>query len=187
MSQFYHRLSGCEGWEGAQTQLGESLSSIRGWRWSSWIAAATADLPHRCILEEQCCNPLLSLTYLSDQLDKNPAYLSMLYKSHTNTNILDRITYLRVEKAKALLAGSTLKTYEIARQVGYCEPSYFTKLFKRVVGQTRARFAPSIRRGGYEASHLAFWACGGADWGIFFLLSSRPAACCWFGTAGIFC
>lgn len=40
----------------------------------------------------------------------------------------------RIQQAKILMLSSNAKSYEIAYQVGYHDPHYFSSLFKRVTG-----------------------------------------------------
>lgn len=47
---------------------------------------------------------------------------------------------LRMEQARELLAYSTLSVGEIAAQLGYDDPLYFSRLFRRTVGQTPSEF-----------------------------------------------
>jgi two-component system response regulator YesN len=66
-----------------------------------------------------------------------PSYLSKLFKQETGLTLTDYITEMRLRKAKYLLKNSPdLKIHEIGAEVGYGDPAYFNKLFKRVVGVT---------------------------------------------------
>ncbi|MNC64746.1 Arabinose operon regulatory protein [compost metagenome] len=70
-----------------------------------------------------------------------PTYLSKLFKQETGYTITDYITEVRLHHAKQLLSQHQhLKVQEIGRQVGYADPAYFNKLFKRMVGVTPAEF-----------------------------------------------
>ena len=40
----------------------------------------------------------------------------------------------RIEKAKELLAQTTLKVYEISEKVGFTDYHYFLKIFKKITG-----------------------------------------------------
>ncbi|MNF06411.1 HTH-type transcriptional regulator YesS [compost metagenome] len=66
----------------------------------------------------------------------HPSYLSRLYKLETGENIRDYISRLKMEKAVLLLQTSTRKIYEISIEVGYQNPHYFIKLFKKHFGFT---------------------------------------------------
>ncbi|WP_128658057.1 response regulator transcription factor [Paenibacillus sp. 598K] len=73
----------------------------------------------------------LSLSRLSDVVYLNPAYLSVLYKQQTGTNLSEYIAEARLDKAKALLDGTLLRIHEIAAAVGFETAGYFTRFFKK--------------------------------------------------------
>ncbi|AZK48399.1 response regulator [Paenibacillus lentus] len=74
---------------------------------------------------------LASMVYLT------PSYLSKLFKQETGMTITDYLIEVRLKKAKLLLKTcSDMKIHEIGCEVGYPDPSYFNKLFKRIVGVT---------------------------------------------------
>ncbi len=53
------------------------------------------------------------------------------------------IRYVRLQRAKQLLAESNLTVSEIAYQVGYKDPSYFTKVYKKTFGQLPRESQPA--------------------------------------------
>lgn len=76
-----------------------------------------------------------TLAYLAEKVYLNPKYLSRLFKDETGITITDYLLHTRIAKAKELLIGNLdMKIYEIAGAVGYEEPDFFNKLFKRAVG-----------------------------------------------------
>lgn len=77
-----------------------------------------------------------SVQMISDMLGMHPAYLSRLYKLETGENISEFINRKKMERAAQLLKGSTLKIYEISIEVGYQNPNYFIKVFKKHFGTT---------------------------------------------------
>ena len=97
---------------------GTAVESVK--RWISANYNQHADL-----------NTLANMVYLT------PSYLSKLFKQETGLTLTDYITEIRLRKAKHLLKNAPdLKVHEIGAEVGYCDPAYFNKLFKRVVGVT---------------------------------------------------
>lgn len=82
----------------------------------------------------------LSLTMIGEGLNRNPTYLSALYKKQTGVNILDFITEARMKQAKEYLQETTMKSYEIAEKIGYGDASYFTKIFRRTVGMSPTEY-----------------------------------------------
>lgn len=77
----------------------------------------------------------ISLSKIAKKLFISKSYLSMLFREKTGRNVVDYITFVKIERAKILLEDRSLKNYEIASKLGYSD-EYFTKLFKRVVGMT---------------------------------------------------
>ncbi|MCL1964565.1 MAG: AraC family transcriptional regulator [Firmicutes bacterium] len=63
-------------------------------------------------------------------------YFSYLFKRDVGESLWAYLTSIRMSKAKTLLSDTNLKSLEIAYQVGYDNPSYFAKLFKKLNGQT---------------------------------------------------
>ncbi|MDF2653101.1 MAG: hypothetical protein K0Q73_8906 [Paenibacillus sp.] len=78
----------------------------------------------------------LSLNRLADLVQFNPSYLSRLYKQETDMGLLNFIQQCRINKAKELLDGSSLKVYEIAEKVGYESRLSFVRMFKGQMGMT---------------------------------------------------
>lgn len=80
-------------------------------------------------------NALAHMVYLT------PSYLSKLFKQETGLTLTDYIIEIRIRRAKQLLKQSPdLKVHEIGAEVGYADPAYFNKLFKRVVGVTPSEY-----------------------------------------------
>jgi transcriptional regulator GlxA family with amidase domain len=66
--------------------------------------------------------------------------LKRRFKAATGTTLIEYLQNLRVEEAKRLLESGQLPVDEISAQVGYDDPSFFRRLFKRRTGLTPARY-----------------------------------------------
>ncbi len=82
----------------------------------------------------------IALEDISRAVNLSPFYFSRFYKEETGVNFIDRLTGIRMDKAKELIADSTLSMKDVARTVGYSDPNYFSKLFKKVVGTTASEY-----------------------------------------------
>ncbi|MFD0712876.1 response regulator [Paenibacillus sp. GCM10027626] len=82
----------------------------------------------------------ISLDTLAREVFVSPVYLSFLFKQVKGMNVTDYLTQVRLDRAKELLRGASVKTYEIARLVGYQDEKYFSRLFKKKVGMTPSEF-----------------------------------------------
>ncbi|MCQ6561511.1 response regulator [Paenibacillus mendelii] len=78
----------------------------------------------------------LSLHEVADAVHLTPNYLANLFKLRTGETILNVLSGIRMDKAKELLRNTDMKTYEIARAVGFADAKYFGQVFKKVVGAT---------------------------------------------------
>ncbi|MBO4902251.1 MAG: response regulator [Lachnospiraceae bacterium] len=82
----------------------------------------------------------ISLDDVSREVDISPYYFSKLFKEETGENFIEYVTNIRIEKAKQLLASSRLSMKEICAQVGYADPNYFSRIFKKTVGVTPTEY-----------------------------------------------
>jgi two-component system, response regulator YesN len=78
----------------------------------------------------------LSLKTLSQRFHVNAVYLGQRFQKEVGSVFSDYINQLRIEKAKIMLKESHLKAGEIGKRVGYTDPTYFYKQFKKYVGLT---------------------------------------------------
>ncbi|MDF2908006.1 MAG: AraC family transcriptional regulator [Herbinix sp.] len=74
----------------------------------------------------------LSISTIAEHVFLTPNYVSLIFKQTTQMTVIEYITKVRIEKAKELLKSPDLKIFEIAEMVGYPNPRYFSKVFKKV-------------------------------------------------------
>ena len=60
--------------------------------------------------------------------------------------IHEEIQHVRIERAKELLATTGLEIKQVAQQSGFRYVSYMTRVFRRVLGETPARYRARMRR-----------------------------------------
>ncbi|MFN7252280.1 MAG: response regulator [Anaerobacillus sp.] len=73
----------------------------------------------------------LSLQKISDFVYLHPTYLSKIYKDETGETLSDYICRIRMGKAAHLLRHTHQKINDISKKVGYSNPSYFIKVFRK--------------------------------------------------------
>ncbi len=83
----------------------------------------------------------LQLSDVAEKVDISAAYLSNLFSRHLRKSFVDHLTQIRIEKAKKLLKEHTYSIKEISSLVGYQDPNYFSRLFKRQTGVSPTEFS----------------------------------------------
>lgn len=68
------------------------------------------------------------------------AYLFRVFKAETGKGIIEYFIDLKIELAKQLLSEDGRSVKEIAAELGFNEPNYFTKTFKRITGMTPSAY-----------------------------------------------
>ena len=79
-------------------------------------------------------NENLSVEVVSREFHYSRTRLSVLFKNATGQTINEYITRKRIEKAKQLLLEGKLSVTQIAREVGYSSPQYFSRRFSQITG-----------------------------------------------------
>ncbi len=88
----------------------------------------------------------ICLDSLSEHLNINSSYFCKIYRQTTGSTFIERLTRVRLEKAKTLLQSTDCMVYDIAEKVGYRNPEYFCRLFKKTTGLTPMQFRVSSQR-----------------------------------------
>lgn len=89
----------------------------------------------RNAVRERMANPKLKMDDLGDELGISRVQLYRKVKVLTGLSPVDLLKQMRLERAKVLLNSSTKTISEIAYEVGFSTPSYFTSCFKKQYGK----------------------------------------------------
>jgi two-component system, response regulator YesN len=82
----------------------------------------------------------LTLTGVADKVGVTSGYLSTLFSQTLDCGFIDYLNKVRIDRACNFLHDNQLKTYEVAYKVGFHDEKYFTKVFKRVTGQSPSQY-----------------------------------------------
>jgi two-component system response regulator YesN len=81
---------------------------------------------------------------VADHVYVSQWHLSKLINRQLNQSFFDILARMRVDRAKALLADSSLRIHAVAEQVGYVDVAHFSKSFKRLEGVTPGEYRDSL-------------------------------------------
>jgi two-component system response regulator YesN len=148
-----------------------ALEDIRAWE--SWSAYAFDLLLRRAARSRSNPDSLpldMAVKYIDEHYTEgiqlidaaaaarvSPAYLSRLFSEYFKIGFIDYITERRIEKAEKLIRGSRMNMKEIAFAVGYQDPNYFSKIFKKVMGMLPTQYAAEFRSGGEQPQEEEPW------------------------------
>ncbi len=85
-------------------------------------------------------NPDMSLNEVAAQVNLSPSHFSVVFGQETSKTFKEYLTEIRIKRAKELLRTTTLKSSEIAYQIGYTDPHYFSYVFRKNTGLTPTEF-----------------------------------------------
>ena len=86
----------------------------------------------------------LKLESIAPLFGYNSSYLGKLFTQKAGENFNTYLDKVRIEKAKELLSDRQYRVYEISDRVGYKNPDYFYKKFKKYVGITPAEYRKQL-------------------------------------------
>jgi AraC family transcriptional activator of pobA len=83
---------------------------------------------------------LPTVKYMAEQLNISPRYLSDLLKQETGKAALDHIHLFLINEAKNILMSTDHTVAQTAYRLGFENPPYFSRLFKKEVGLTPVQY-----------------------------------------------
>lgn len=78
---------------------------------------------------------------LSSHLSLNYSYLSSTFKKLTGQSVIEAHTKLRMNKAIDLMRNTAMNVAEISERLGYKNPYYFSRVFKKVLGEAPSTYS----------------------------------------------
>jgi len=127
----------CEITQGTETDEADEVKSFlelpKGDK-SKYVMEALDFVAHNLDSQELCVGMIAGHLGLSE------GHLSHLFKKETNYTVNAYITRYRIRRAMELLRDCRVKVYEVAEQVGYKDITYFSTVFKKLVGINPSEF-----------------------------------------------
>jgi len=82
----------------------------------------------------------LNLDEVSEQVKLTPNYLCRTFKNKTGHSPIDYFIRLKIQRACQYLDLTELKVKDISLKVGYDDPYYFSRIFKKIMGCSPAQY-----------------------------------------------
>lgn len=87
-------------------------------------------------LVNEHCKTQRTTTFYADRLCLSPRYLSSVIRNVSGRTVVEWVNQAVILEAKVLLKHSDLLTYQIADELHFPNPSFFSKFFKQMTGMT---------------------------------------------------
>ncbi len=94
-------------------------------------------------IDENFSDEDISLNRVADHVGVSPNHLSSTFSKEIGTTFIEYLTGCRIDRAKELLSTTDLRSSEVAYEVGYKDPHYFSAAFKKACGMTPKEYRNS--------------------------------------------
>jgi two-component system response regulator YesN len=134
--------SGPEIWAYAENFITEKIQEINRLKKSraSSLIAIVSDYLEKNYAKE------ISLEDVATHVQISSFYLSKLFKKVLGENFIDYLTGIRIRKAKEILSNPLNNVKDACYQVGYHDPNYFARVFKKISGMTPTEYQSKYMR-----------------------------------------
>jgi AraC-like DNA-binding protein len=86
----------------------------------------------------------IALDDIADALGVSAYHLSHVFSRESDFSLFAYLMQVRMDKAKELLRDGRWNVSEVSRAVGYQDPNYFSKVFRRHVGRSPKQYARTL-------------------------------------------
>jgi AraC-like DNA-binding protein len=139
-------------------EIAEHIAERLGIEPSTSVAAGDTYTPRRrqhrhleaalAYVEDNLHDPRLTPSRVAEGIHVSPRYLHAIFRG-TGTTVAQHIRLRRLETGRTMLADpslSGLHIADVARRVGFTDPSHFTRVFKNAYGHTPRQFRSEALR-----------------------------------------
>lgn len=85
----------------------------------------------------------LTLEQIGEEFSLSKSYLNAIFQKHTQHSPMDFFIHLKMKRSCRLLRTTDLPVYEVAQKMGYADPYYFSRIFKKIVGISPRQYRKS--------------------------------------------
>lgn len=102
----------------------------------------------RSYLSRHFSDPGLMLQDVANEVGMSSSRFSTVFSQETGYTFTEYLAQLRLGKAKELLLATDRRSSQIAADIGYSDPHYFSYLFKKTTGMTPSEFRRQSKESG---------------------------------------
>ena len=137
---YYGKIKRCTNYEDLLTILDEMLNWLKNDTLGS-TANQKRDLLDRIKgYVSDHIGERVSVSDIAEEFSFHPNYISTFFKEKTGMTIVQFINQEKIKRAKNLLRSNQYPVKDVARMVGFEDPFYFNRVFKKETGMSPGKF-----------------------------------------------
>ena len=90
------------------------------------------------------CTNKISIRFLAQKCMMSDSYFRKVFTRQVGMSPITYKEYVRIDKAKSLLASELFNITEVAEKLGYCDIYYFSKEFKKYAGVSPLKYRKKV-------------------------------------------
>lgn len=88
----------------------------------------------------------IGLDDVAKEINMSYHYFSKFFKDSVGQSFVDYITKVRIDKSKEFLKDNEMSIKEICYKIGYNDPNYFSRIFKKITGITPSEYRINYKK-----------------------------------------
>lgn len=105
------------------------------------------------LVKENYSRAECNVTWIAEQLHMSSAYVGRIFGKHVGVGLTEYILDCRIKQACRLLCGEEASINEVAAQIGYTDPNYFSKVFRNKLQMTPSEYRRKHAHIGQNSNH----------------------------------
>ncbi|WP_312692800.1 AraC family transcriptional regulator [Caproiciproducens sp.] len=97
----------------------------------------------------------LTLDDIADYMKLSKSYLNSIFKTFVQRSPVDFYIHLKMQQACKYFKMTNMFVYEVSKKLGYQDPYYFSRIFKKVIGVSPREYCNSSEFSGEKLSSIS--------------------------------
>ena len=87
----------------------------------------------------------ITLSDIASHIGLSSSHFSLVFRTKTSRSPMYYLMHLRIQKACALLDATAMRISEVAEEIGYDDPFYFSRVFKNIMNSSPVQYRKELK------------------------------------------